>query len=251
MGPGTVSQPQAQRKGLTVLGVVVALEIESRGLVEKSAIQGGSACLPEGIIVIISGNGAENGRLAAENLLKKGATALVTWGSAGALHPALLPGSLVLPEKILSPGQSRLAVDVAWHRRLSDCLGEHFKLHTGPLFQSPTILTDPFEKANLFTKYHAIAVDMESASVASVARREKVPFVAIRSVADTADMIIPVSAIEATDEHGRLRLLRMFKGLARNLEDFPLMLRLGRNFYAALNTMKSVRRIAGKKLMAP
>jgi adenosylhomocysteine nucleosidase len=236
---------------LTVLGVVVALEIEARGLVEKSAIQGGSACLPEGIIVIISGNGAEKGRHAAKNLLGKGATALVTWGSAGGLDPALLAGSLVLPEKILLPSQTVFAVDVAWHRRLSGCLSEHLKLHTGPLFQSPTILTNPLDKDNLFRQHNAIAVDMESAAVATVAQQEKVPFIAIRSVTDTADMIIPVSALEATDEHGRLRIWRLFKSLARNPEEFPLMFRLGRNFYAALNTMASVRRIAGKKLMAP
>lgn len=236
---------------MTILGVVVALEIEARGLVEKSAIQGGWACLPEGIIVVVSGNGAENGRLAAENLLGKGATALVTWGSAGGLHPALLPGSLVLPERILSPSQTVFAVDIAWHRRLSDCLSEHFKLHTGPLFQSPTILTNPLEKNNLFRQHNAIAVDMESAAVATVAWQEKVPFVTIRSVADTADMIIPVSALRATDEHGRLRLLRLFKCLTRNPKEIPSLFRLGRNFYAALNALVSVRRIAGKKLMAP
>jgi adenosylhomocysteine nucleosidase len=236
---------------LTVLGVVVALEIEARRLIEKSGIQGESSRPPEGIIVIISGNGAEHGRLAAEKLLEKGATALATWGSAGGLHPALLPGSLVLPENILLPSQSGFAVDTAWHRRLFNCLRDRFKLHTGPLFQSPTIITNPLEKENLFRQHNAVAVDMESAAVATVARREKVPFVAIRSVADTAGMIIPLSALGATDEHGRLRLLRLFKCLARNPEEFPLMFRLGRNFYAALNTLASVRRIAGEKLMAP
>lgn len=251
MGPGAVSKSPAQRYGLTVLGVVVALEIESRSLVEKSAIQDDSACLPEGVIVLVSGNGAEKGRLAAEKLLGKGATCLVSWGSAGGLHPELVPGSLVLPEKVLLPSHSGLAVDTAWHRRLANRLGARFKLHTGPLFQSPTILTDPSEKAHLFRQHHAVAVDMESAAVATVAQREKVPFVAIRSVVDTADRIIPVSALEATDEYGRLRLLRLFKALAGNPGEFPLMVSLGRNFYTAMHTLASVRRMTGKRLLAP
>jgi adenosylhomocysteine nucleosidase len=229
----------------------VALEIEARGLVEKSTIQGGTACLPEGIIVTISGNGAENGRLAAEKLLKNGATALVTWGSAGGLHPALLPGSLVLPEKILLPDKTGFTVDAAWLRRLFDCLRNHLKFHTGTLFQSPNILTSPLEKEALFRQHHAIIVDMESAAVANVAQKEKLPFLSMRAVADTAGMIIPASALRATDEHGRLRLLRLFKGLVRNPGEFPHIFRLGRNFCAAMNTLASVRRIAGRKLMVP
>lgn len=236
---------------MTILGVVVALEIEARGLVKKSVIQGGATCLPEGILLEISGNGAEHGRLAAETLIKDGATSLLTWGSAGGLHPILSPGSLIIPEKVLLPNKIGFAVDVAWHRRLFTYLSEHFKLHTGPLFQSPTILTSPLEKGKLFRQYGAIAVDMESAAVADVARQAQVPFVAIRAVSDPADMIIPASALAATDEHGRLRLLRLLKSLARHPEEFPLLFRLGRNFYAAMNTLASVRRITGKKLMAP
>jgi adenosylhomocysteine nucleosidase len=162
---------------LTILGVVVALEIEARGLVKKSVIKGGATCLPEGILLEISGNGAEHGRLAAETLIKDGATSLLTWGSAGALHPILSPGSLIIPEKVLLPNQIGLAVDVAWHRRLFTYLSEHFKLYTGPLFQSPTILTSPLEKGKLFRQHGAIAVDMESAAVADVARQAQVPFV--------------------------------------------------------------------------
>ena len=236
---------------MTILGVVVALEIEARGLVKKSVIQGGATCLPEGILLEISGNGAEHGRLAAETLIKDGATSLLTWGSAGGLHPSLSPGSLIIPEKVLLPNQTGFDVDVAWHKRLFTCLSEHFKLHTGPLFQSPTILTSPLEKGKLFRQHGAIAVDMESAAVAAVARQENVPFVVLRAVADPADMIIPASTLAATDEHGRLRLLRLLKSLARHPEEFSLLFRLGRNFYAAMNTLASVRRITGKKLMAP
>lgn len=251
MGPGTLSQPPAQRNGLTLVGVVVALEIEARGLVGKSAIQVGSPYLSEGVMVTISGNGAENGRRAAVNLLAKGATALVTWGSAGALHPSLLPGNLVLPENIILPDKTRYGVDIGWHRRLFDCLNDHLRLHTGSLLQSPTILTNPSEKEGLYRKYCTVAVDMESAAVACVAQQEKIPFVAIRSIVDTTSMSMPHSVLGATDKHGRLRLGRLLKSLARNPQELPHIFRLGRNFCVALNTLISVRRITGKKLMAP
>jgi len=251
VGPGTLSQPPAQRDDLTIPGVVVALEIEAHGLVNKSAIRDGSACLPEGFLVTVSGHGAENGTRAAESLLKKGATALLTWGSAGALHPALLPGNLVLPGNIILPNQRRLNVDAGWHRRLFDCLSDHLRLHTGALLQSPTILTSPSEKKSLYRRHNAVAVDMESASVASVAQRKKVPFVAIRSIVDTTGMTMPRCVLGATDKNGRLRLVPLFKSLGRNPQELPHIFRLGRNFYAALRTLASVRRITGKKFMAP
>lgn len=235
---------------MTFPGIVVALDAEARNLIAGPMVSGKPIHLKEGPLLRISGSGAVRAKLAAEFLVQKGATSLVTWGSAGGLHVALSPGSLVIPEKILLPDNPGFAVDAAWHERLCYRLGKHFELHTQPLFQCPFVVTSTSMKRSLFNEHGAIAVDMESAAVAEVAQRAEVPFVAIRAISDPADMVLPTCALEAVDEHGRTRPLRLLRSLARHPKEFPILLLLRRNFTMAQNTLSSVWDLTDGKLLA-
>lgn len=207
--------------------------------------------LPEGILLKISGIGARRARVASEALVKKGATALLSWGSAGGLLATLSSGSLVLPEKVLSSDRISFSVDTQWHERLCARLSGHADLHTGPLIQSPTVLRSPEEKIAMFNRYGAIAVDMESAAVAQVALLEGVPFMAIRAVSDPAYDSIPPSAMITIDERGIFRPVRLSRSILRHPRELLPLVRLARNFRAAQTTLASVKRIAGPTLLAP
>lgn len=233
------------------LGVVVPLKTEARGLVKKPMVMGELLLLPEGTIVKLSGMGMKLARLAAETLLEKGVTALLSWGSAGGLYAALSAGSLVLPERVLSSDQVSFPVDAAWHERLSTRLSGHVDIHTGPIFQSSVVLRSPAEKTALFKKCGAIAVDMESAAVARVALQAKLPFMTMRAISDPADTALPASALAATDECGRLRPFRLLKNLVRHPRELFPLVRLGRNFRAAQSTLSTVVLLTGHRLLAP
>jgi len=228
---------------LTFPGVVAALELETRGLIKSQAV--------EGAMIRCSGVGPNAARLAAESLLDAGAAALLSWGSTGGLSDGLKPGSLILPEKILCPDQTSFTVDAEWHERLRVRLSNHLEIHTGILFQSSSVLTSPSEKKELNDQYGAVAVDMESAAVARVASKARVPFIAMRAVTDTADMVVPASALAATEADGRLSLRGLFKGLARHPQELYPMFRLGRNFFAARRTLTTVVRLTGGGFLAP
>jgi len=231
---------------------VAALKAEASCLVKKrkSIALGEAVRLPGGTILNLSGIGADLARLAAEALVEEGATALVSWGSAGGLHPALSPGSLILPETIISSDQTSFPVDAAWHKRLCTKLSGHVDLHTGALIQSPVVLRNPHEKAALFKECSAIGVDMESAAVVEVAFQAEIPFMAIRAVSDPADMTIPSSALAAVDEIGGVRPLRLIKSLARHPQEIFTLVRLGNSFRAARTTLRTVLLHAGHKLLA-
>lgn len=207
--------------------------------------------LPEGVLLKLSGIGARRARLASEVLVEKGVTSLLSWGSAGGLLPALSPGSLILPERVLSSDQISFSVDAPWHERLCGRLSGHVDLHTGSLIQSPTVLRNPEEKLALFNQYGAIAVDMESAAVAQVALRAGVPFMAIRAVSDPAYMTIPPSAMTAIDECGRFRPLRLLQRLVRHPRELFPLVRLARTFPAAQTTLATVVILAGSRLLSP
>ncbi len=207
--------------------------------------------LPEGILLKISGIGARRARVASETLMKKGATALLSWGSAGGLLATLSPGSLILPEKVLSSDQISFSVDTQWHERLCARLRGHADLHTGPLIQSPTVVRSPEEKIALFNRYGVVAVDMESAAVAQVALLEGVPFMAIRAVSDPAYVSIPPSAMTIIDERGIFRPARLLRSIFRHPRELLPLARFARTFRAAQTTLASVKRIAGPNFLAP
>ena len=65
---------------------------------------------------------------------------------------------------------------------------------------------------------------MESGAVARVAKEAGVPFMAVRAIADSADIGHPPGSLGALDEFGELNLLRLFKGLIRHpLELFDMI----------------------------
>jgi adenosylhomocysteine nucleosidase len=233
---------------LTSLGIVAALKSEARTLANRPLPAGVSLQLKDHILLKVSGLGAKRAGAAADSLLAEGATALLSWGCAGGLAASLVPGNLILPRTIISADQSVVPADVGWHERLCRILRGYKNFHTGPLAESPTVLSSAAEKRTFSEKFDAIAVDMESASVARTARHAQVPFIAIRAVADPLEMSIPLSALEAINDDGRLQLLKLLHGLARNPAELFLLIRLNHHFRKARTTLATIARLAGDHL---
>jgi adenosylhomocysteine nucleosidase len=198
----------------------------------------------------VAGIGAKNAFAASEFLIAEGATALLSWGSGGALHPKLSPGNLILPTSVIASQNTVFSTDTDWHNRLISRLKNRLEIHSEPLAQSPRVLGSPTEKSTFFNQNDAIAVDMESGSVAEMASRASLPFMAIRAIADTADMAIPASALNAIDEYGRLRPMRLLSSLARKPSDLVPLARLSPSFRAARSTLEAVARLAGNDFLA-
>jgi adenosylhomocysteine nucleosidase len=72
---------------------------------------------------------------------------------------------------------------------------------------------------------------------------------AVRAIADSADMAIPQGSLGALDEFGDLNLLRLLKGLMRHPIELFDMIRLGWDYRAAQATLSKVARLAGSHLL--
>ena len=250
MGPGSPPQLFAPENNLRVLGIVAALQSEAQSLTMVPTGADGLVRLDGTTLLKIAGIGAKRALAASELLIAEGATALLSWGSGGALHPKLSPGNLILPKSVIASQKDVFPTDADWHNRLVARLKNRLEIHSEPLAQSPSVLASPVEKSNFSNQNDAIAVDMESGSVAEMASRANLPFMAIRAIADTADMAIPASALNAIDEYGRLRPMRLLSSLARRPSDLVPLARLGRGFRAARTTLETVVRLAGNDLLA-
>ena len=207
--------------------------------------------LDEDVLVQVSGIGPKRASRAAKTLLERGATALVSWGIAGGLVPELSPGSLVLPQTILSTDQTIYTVDAAWRDRFSRKMTGDMVIHAEPVAESTSVLIHPDEKAGLHKRTGAVAVDMESGAVAAEAHRAGVPFLVVRVIADPSSASIPMSALAIVDDFGQLRVFKLIKVLGRDPAVVAALVRQGRYFRAAQRTLRRIARLAGNRFLMP
>jgi len=96
-------------------GIIAALPQEARCLPEFSRCRRNRANpLPVrsgDLMLMISGSGQERAYHCARILIDRGVGALVSWGCAGALSEHLQPGTLLLPEHIVSASERILYTD--------------------------------------------------------------------------------------------------------------------------------------------
>ncbi|CAN5907202.1 hypothetical protein BH20PSE1_BH20PSE1_25560 [soil metagenome] len=250
MGHGPIPQFNASRSRLKTapLGIVTALRSEARCIAKAPDSVPGLTRFGD-TLLYVSGIGQSRARLAAETLVALGARALLSWGTAGALASALRSGDVIVPDTIQVSAVS-CPVDAAWRARLAARLAEHLTVHAGAMLHTTEMIATPDEKRMLFERTGALAVDMESAAVAQVARGAKIPFAILRAIVDPQMMTIPAAALAAIDELGRPRIAGLLSALAREPRDLLALVRLSACFRAALASLKRAAEFAGSDLCA-
>ena len=161
-------------------------------------------------------------------------SALMSFGLCGALDPALPSGTLVVAHRILLPEGGSWSFDERWARAIALRVPA---ARVGPILGVATAAITVEEKAALFARHGALAIDMESRGVAEAAREANLPFVALRAVADPAGRALPPAALEGINAHGRLRPFRVLFGLLARPGDFVALVALAKEAargYAAL-----------------
>ncbi len=230
------------------LGIVAAFDREARLLLDHagSVVAELPECRPfDNVIsssVVFAGVGAQCARMAGARLLDNGATALLSWGLAAGLDRALPSGSLLLPRAIIDAQLREHAVHQRWHREFCTRLNDRFVVHTAPLAESMLLLSTPAQKRALKQCSTAIAADMESAALASLARAAGVPFMAVRAVSDTALTRVPPWVSDAIDDAGHLAVAQVIRQMIVRPVDWLALIRLALGFRAARTTLASVAR---------
>jgi adenosylhomocysteine nucleosidase len=214
---------------LNGIGVVAALAAEARALPQ----------LGPGSQLAISGIGCAAAGAAARALIDARVAALMTFGLAGGLDPALNVGSVVLPEVVISQGGARYVTSAPWRQRLMAALNASCAIRAGALLTSPAALKTPAEKAAAFRDSGAVAVDMESVAVAEVAAVYQLPFIAVRVIVDTAADTLPPAVVAASREGG-VRIGRLLAGLVLAPGDIAALIRLAGRYRAAMRSLRVV-----------
>ena len=176
----------------------------------------------------------------AEYLIRKGADALVSFGIAGALEPTLTPGHIILAKSVIDGTGEQFQTDEAWYHALTETLAPNVDFTCGTIATMEKAAATASEKAALFARTGALAVDMESSGVAAVATRHNIPFIAIRSIADPASRKLPIAVLKGLAPDGTTRPLAVLLELMLRPWELPGLMRLGRDSYTALAGLRRV-----------
>jgi adenosylhomocysteine nucleosidase len=209
------------------------------------------ASLADGTLLTICGMGGVAAALGARNLLEAGAAALVSWGMAGGLDPALAAGRIFLPSEVAAIDGAAIATSRRWREQLSAALVPCHPLTAGRLLTSSRAIASVAAKAALFRDTGAAAVDMESLGVAQVAMAHGAPFIAIRVIVDGAGDHLPSAVSEAVDAYGQLRVGRLIARTLLAPAEVISLLRLTRRYLAANRSLAAVARSAHLAPQAP
>ncbi len=228
-----------------MLGIIIPLPAECQSLYRHRVKIGATFLLRPSIAVKISGMGPQRAVAAAQALKKEGVNAILNWGCAAALVENLMPGQLLLPKILITQEGNTVKVDEHWRTRIQKILAGAVTFHSASLAASDEILATPTAKRELYAATGAAAADMESAALARWAEAKKIPFVALRAVADHSESRIPDAVLAATDDTGGIALPRLLHHLLRHPTQIFALLALGRQFSAARTSLTA----AGKLLL--
>lgn len=163
------------------------------------------------------------------------ANCLVSFGIAGALAPDLRPGDVVISTDVIA-GDLRWRAEQAFRDRVAG-LARDIGALDGPVLGATAILATTVEKRRAWAETGALAVDLESDVVARIAASAGIPFVVVRTIADTVLRELPPAALIPLAEDGTPRLAQVLGSVLRRPRQFAALVGLARETRTALSAL--------------
>lgn len=162
-----------------------------------------------------------------------GVTHILSWGTCGALDPALPAGSLVVYRSVMGGNGDRVTADGDWTSALATLTGAVAVAATA----APDTVFTAAAKAALFACTGASVVDLESYTAASIAAAHGLPCAGLRAVSDAADQDIPPAALDALTKTGDINAWAAISGAFLNPSELPALMALDASSQLAFSAL--------------
>lgn len=159
--------------------------------------------IKDNVVIAGSGIGKVNSAMMTQHLIDKyNVNLVISSGCAGSLTNDLNVLNVIipqyvtyhdfLPERVMRysvPDEGNITVDESLRELFKQTAGSMENVHyvETPICSGDCYVTDNETAQNIVNRTGATVVDMESASIAHVARKNNVPFITIRTISDFAD----------------------------------------------------------------
>jgi hopanoid-associated phosphorylase len=153
--------------------------------------------------------------------------AVLSFGIAGGLDPALRPGDVVVASAVIAEtGVWKVQPKIL--SAITAQVREHgVTAANGAVVGVEEPILVPASKAALRRETQAVAVDMESHVGAAYAASRGLPFAAIRVISDPAERALPSLAKNALKPDGRIDLTAVMAGVARAPSQIGMLIKAG------------------------
>jgi hopanoid-associated phosphorylase len=195
----------------------------------------------------VAGGGKASLAARLEEALAEGAAGIISIGIAGGLASALNPGDCVVASEVIGGGE-RYATDPEWTARIAAALPI---ASLGCIAGMDEVIAHAAGKAELHRATGALAVDMESHVVARVAQAHRIPFAALRTIADAANSQLPPLVASALNEDGSVNVGAVLSGLIARPQDTLSLIRTARQSEKAFAALLRCRHALGSRLLGP
>ena len=204
-----------------------------------------SACLnifpPETRPILrCSGAQSERAGVFAQRLIDEGCNGLLSFGMAGGLREDLQPGNIIIASMVYGPEGKVFETSNLWRNRLNSLTNTDDSITIAPIIGVNEVISSSKAKKKLGLTSKAVAVDMESHIVGSVANKAGIPFMVIRAVIDPVGCSIPNWVLKNISEQGTPQYGAILAGLATHPWDFNKLVQLNRNSSLALSSLRSI-----------
>ena len=177
-----------------------------------------------------------------------GATAVISFGIAGALAPLLRAGDVVIATHVVAGNNEHYTCDAAWSQILRGRLAYS---RSAIIAGVDNVVSHIGMKKALLRNTGAHAVDMESHIAARFAQKRGLPFVALRVICDGAQRTLSPAALEPLKPNGKVRVLAVLRSVARDPSQIPELLQTQREAGKAFRALLRCRNLLGRGLGCP
>jgi adenosylhomocysteine nucleosidase len=198
-----------------------------------------------GVLTLAGGGDAAALARGIEAAVANGVTAIMSFGIAGALDPALRPGTCIVAQAIVHNGIC-WPVDATWSDAIVRRLG--ITALRADIAGVDRVITRVEDKRSLFKTLGAVAVDMESHVAARLAAAHRLPFAAFRVVSDPAWRSLPPAAAIALRADGHVDVPGVLGSLLKHPGQLPVLARAALDAQSALRALRRGRRLLGAGL---
>ena len=208
------------------------------GLAQESRIAAG----PGVSHVVCSGSDPDRLRNQLSGLDPTGLRAVISFGIAGGLDPALQPGDVVVATAVIAEERAWKVPAAVVSAMVDRVRASGIAVTQGSLVGVDEPILLPSAKAAVHRETDAIAVDMESHIGAAYAADHQLPFAAIRVISDPAVRALPPLAKKALKPDGRVDFGAVLTGLAKAPSDISTLIRAGGDAGRAFAGLRRCRR---------
>ncbi len=222
------------------IGIIAALPGEAKCLYRKRLAVALPIEIEKDILLCLSGMGKTAALTGAKKLCTLNIDALVSWGTAGAIDDRLKTGDILIANRVI--GDNRLySASSDWIKKVQNhFLKASFRTFINPLASADSICDSAEKKTALSKRTNAVAVDMESATLAAMARDHNMDYLILRVIVDEAHDTIPAMVTKHTDHLGRISAGRFLSSCLKQPGQIPAVVKLAKNYQKALSILRQI-----------